>query len=118
MMVLRVFLITVILWFMAVILVASCTHESYANTVQHKAVGLALTGYQDNIGAQPTITSGFFVRNISMRSHISMAKLERDTFTCAGFLCHQSVNPFQLCHLYLTVNGKASIKTIGAHTHA
>lgn len=117
MMLLRGFLIAVILWIMAVILVASCSNESYAKTV-HPHGELALTGYQDNIGAQPTITSGFFVRNISMRSHISMAKLERDTFECAGFLCHQSVNPFQLCHLYLTVNGKASIKTIGAHSHA
>ena len=115
MMLLRGFLIAVILWFMAVILVASCTHESYAKTVQHKAVGLALVGY--NHQSAQSASSGFFVRNISMRSHF-MAKLERDTFECAGILLSLSVNPFQLCHPYLTVNGKASIQSIGAHTHA
>ena len=73
---------------------------------------LALTGYKDNIGAQSA--RAFFVCTISMRSHV-MAELERDIFGCAGFLCHQSVNPFQLCHHYLTVIGKASIKNIGAH---
>ena len=114
MMLLRGFLIAVILWFMAVILVASCTHESYANTI-HPHGELALTGY-NSIGAQ-SASSGFFVRNISMRSHF-MAKLERDTFECAGILLSLSVNPFQLCHHYLTVIGKASIQSIGAHNHA
>lgn len=87
----------------------------YPKHAQQKAVGLALTGYKV-IGVQ-TASSGFFVRQISMRSHI-MAKLERDTFECAGYLLHQSVNPFQLCHHYLTVIGKAPIQVIGAHNHA
>ena len=75
-----------------------------------------LTDCKNNIGAYSPLRA-FFMRKISMRSHV-MAKLERDTFMCAGFLCHQSVNPFQLCHHYLTVIGKASIKNIGAHSHA
>lgn len=114
MMLFRGFLIAVILWFMAVILVASCSNESYAKTV-HPHGELALTGY--NLQGAQSASSGFFVRNISMRSHISMAKLERDTFECAGNLVDQSVNPFQLCHLYLTVNGKAP-QLQGAHSHA
>ena len=87
----------------------------YPKHAQQKAVGIALTGY-NSIGVQ-TALSGFFVRNISMRSHV-MAKLERDIFGCAGFLTSLSVNPFQLCHHYLTVIGKASIQSIGAHNHA
>ena len=115
MMLLRGFLIAVILWFMAVILVASCTYESYANTVQHKAVGLALVGYQVN-GAQ-SASSGFFVRNISMRSHV-MAELEGEAFALASHLSYWSTNPFQLCHHnYLVVIGKAPTNS-GAHSHA
>ena len=74
---------------------------------------LALVGYILR-GAQSA--RAFFVRNISMRSHV-MAKLEGDTFECAGFLCSQSTNPFQLCHPHLVVNGKAPIYK-GAHSHA
>ncbi|MFV5513787.1 hypothetical protein [Acinetobacter gerneri] len=95
------------------ILLASCSVPSYANGVQCKITELALVGYQDYIGAQSA--RAFFVRNISMRLHIVMAELERDTFECAGFLCHQSTNPFQLCHPHLVVNGKAPIKNVGAH---
>ena len=87
----------------------------YPKHAQQKAVGLALTGYNSN-GVQ-TASSGFFVRQISMHSHI-MAKLERDTFECAGDRLSLSVNPFQLCHHYLTVIGKASINSDGAHNHA
>ena len=93
--------------------IASLSRSVYSNTV-HPHGELALVGYDSN-GAQSE--RAFFVRNISMRSHV-MAELERDTSECAGFLCHQSVNPFQLCHHYLTVIGKASIKNIGAHSHA
>ena len=87
----------------------------YPKHAQQKAVGIALTGY-NSIGVQ-TALSGFFVRNISMRSHV-MAKLEGDIFGCAGFLTSLSVNPFQLCHHYLTVIGKASKQSLGAHNHA
>ena len=95
--------------------IANAPQYGYINRALGKISRLALAGYQVN-GAQPTITSGFFVRNISMRSHV-MAKLERDIFGCAGFLTSLSVNPFQLCHHYLTVIGKASI-SLGAHSHA
>ncbi|UUM26088.1 hypothetical protein NQU59_10110 [Acinetobacter colistiniresistens] len=91
--------------------------QGYSNFVQQKAVGLALVGYKLSIGAYSAL-SGFFMRNISMHSHISMAKLERDTFTCAGNLLSLSTNPFQLCHPHLVVNGKASLSlSIGVLTH-
>ena len=92
--------------------IASVSRSAYSNTV-HPHGESVLTDCKDNIGAHSPHWA-FFVRNISMRSHV-MAELERDTSECAGFLCHQSVNPFQLCHHYLTVIGKASIKNIGAH---
>lgn len=88
----------------------------YSKHAQQKAVGLALDGYKSSIGAQ-TALRGFFV-HISMLSHISMAKLERDTFTCVGILLSLSSNPFQFCHPHLDVNGKTSIQSIGAHNHA
>ena len=85
----------------------------YPKHAQQKAVGLALTGYKV-IGVQ-TASSGFFVRQISMRSHV-MAKLERDTFECAGNRLSLSTNPFRLCHLnYLVVIGKAPLNSNGAH---
>ncbi|WP_374528443.1 hypothetical protein [Acinetobacter sp.] len=77
-----------------------------------KITKLVLADYKINIGAQ-SASRAFFVRNISMRSHV-MVKLERDTFECAGSLCYLSANPFQLCHPYLAVNGKAPLN-IGAH---
>ena len=87
----------------------------YPKHAQQKAAGLALTGY--NSLAHTVRFMGFFCMcNISMHSHV-MAKLERDIFGCAGFLTSLSVNPFQLCHHYLTVIGKASI-SLGAHSHA
>ena len=96
------------------IAVASCSKPTYASSV-HPHGELALVGYK-NRGAYSPLRA-FFMRSISMRSHV-MAKLERDTFECAGFLCFQSTNPFQLCHPHLVVNGKASLANKGAHTHA
>ena len=107
----------IFIWIFAVLIVASCSNESYANNVQQKAVGLVLADYNFSLGAQ-SAHRAFFVRIISMRSHIFMAKLERDTFTCAGNLVSLSANPFQLCHPYLAVIGKAPLKSLGAHTHA
>lgn len=95
------------------ITVASCECPSYPNHALSKISKLALAGYNLQ-GVQPTLISGFFVRNISMRSHIFMAKLERDIFGCAGNLVDQSANPFQLCHHYLAVIGKAP-QLQGAH---
>lgn len=105
------FLTLVLIKTITIFFIASYGCPTYAYDI-HPHGGLALTGYQDNIGVQSSLD--YFVRNISMRSHV-MAELERDTFECTGFLCCQSVNPFQLCHHYLTVTGKASIKNIGAH---
>ena len=103
------------IWFFTALVVASCAENTYARPTQQKAVELVLADYFLQ-GVQPTYTSGFFVRNISMRSHV-MAKLERDTFECVGNLVDLSTNPFQLCHPHLVVNGKAP-NTLGAHTHA
>ncbi len=94
--------------------IANMPKYGYINRALSKISKLALVGYKCNKGAQSAYRA-FFVRNISMRSHISMAKLERDTFGCAGFLCSLSTNPFQLCHPHLVVNGKALLKNEGAH---
>lgn len=88
----------------------------YPKYVQQKAVGLALVGYIVN-GVQ-TALSGFFVRQISMRSHIFMVKLERDTFECVGIRLRLSTNPFQFCHPHLVVNGKTPFQVNGVHNHA
>ena len=84
----------------------------YSYFVWCKITRLALVGYYYKGAYSPL--RAFFVRNISMRSHV-MAELEGDTFECAGFLCSQSTNPFQLCHPHLVVNGKAPIYK-GAHS--
>lgn len=86
----------------------------YPKYAQQKAVGLALVGYKFSLGAQ-SYKWAFFVRNISMRLHIIMAELERDTFECAGSLVSLSTNPFRLCHPHLVVNGKAPLISLGAH---
>lgn len=89
--------------------------HSYSKSVQQKAVELVLVGNLLSTGALSALRA-FFVRKISMRSHISMAKLERDTFMCAGTLLNLSTNPFRLCHHHLVVIGKALLKSAGAYT--
>ena len=90
---------------------ANMPKYGYSSSALSKISKLALVGYDSN-GAQSA--RAFFVRNISMRSHV-MAELEGDTFECAGNLLSQSTNPFQLCHHnYLVVIGKAP-KSKGAH---
>ena len=84
----------------------------YIDFVRCKITELALVGYYYKGAYSPL--RAFFVRNTSMRSHV-MAKLEGDTFECAGFLCSQSTNPLWLCHPHLVVNGKAPIYK-GAHS--
>lgn len=59
------------LWLIGSLMIASYSNNAYSNLTQQKAVELALTGYKVN-GVQ-TASSGFFVRTISMRSHV-MAK--------------------------------------------
>ncbi|WP_346314233.1 hypothetical protein [Acinetobacter sp. CWB-B33] len=90
----------------------SCHLPSYANGVQCKITELALVGYKFSNGAQSA--RAFFVREISMRSHV-MAELERDTFECAGNRLSLSTNPFRLRHPHLVVNGEAPLKSSGAH---
>lgn len=92
------------IWFITVILLASCGLPAYAKHVHQKADELALVGYQNSAGVQYINT----VRNISMHLHF-MAELERDTLACAGDLLNLSTNPFQLCHPHLVVNGKAPL---------
>lgn len=94
-----------------VFLIALRKFRSY-DWLVHPHGELALVGYILR-GAQSA--RAFFVRKISMRSHV-MVKLERDTFECAGNLMNQSANPFQLCHPYLAVNGRASKLSLGAHS--
>ena len=103
-----------LVWAITVFLVASCTKPSYANSV-HPHGELALVGYYQ-LAHTVRFMDFFCMRHFSMRSHF-MAKLERDTFTCASDFESLSANPFQLCHHYLTVIGKASI-SLGAHSHA
>lgn len=94
--------------------VTKLTKLDYSSLALSKISKLALVGYDSN-GAQSE--RAFFVRNISMRSHV-MAELERDTFECVGIRLSLSTNPFQLCHPHLVVNGKAPLNSNGAHSHA
>ena len=89
-------------------------HIGYSSLALSKISKLALVGYE--YSAHTVRLMGFFcMRHFSMRSHF-MAKLEGDTFECAGDLESQSTNPFQLCHHnYLVVIGRASINTLGVH---
>lgn len=88
---------------------------SYSVLALCKITKLALVGYISKGAYSPL--RAFFMRILSMHSHV-MAKLEGDTFECAGNLLSLSTNPFQLCHPnYLVVIGKAP-KSKGAHSHA
>lgn len=87
----------------------------YPTSAQQKAVEFVLVGNLLSTGAQSALRA-FFVRKISMRSHISMAKLGKDTFMCAGTLLNLSTNLPWLCHHHLVVIGKALLKSAGAYT--
>ena len=100
-----------LVWAITVFLVASYGRFAYANGV-HPHGELALVGYKLSNGAQSA--RAFFVRKISMRSHV-MAELERDTFECAGNRLSLSTNPFRLRHPHLVVNGEAPLNSNGAH---
>lgn len=116
MMLLRGFLIAVILWFMAVILVASYTYESYATTV-HPHGELALTGYNEK-GVQSTLTSGFFVRFPPMRSHIYASREGRTSSdVLVTFFTSLSTDPFGL-HQSNDSDVQAFNQEKGAHSHA
>ena len=90
-------------------------HIGYSSLALSKISKLALVGYE-YLAHTVRLMDFFCMCIFSMRSHV-MAELEGDTFECAGFLCSQSTNPFQLCHPHLVVNGKAPIYK-GAHSHA
>ena len=97
--------------------IANAPQYGYINRALSKISKLVLADYS-TVGAYSPLRA-FFMRTISMRSHISMAKLGRDIFICAGFQLYLSANPFKLCHPhYLAVIGKAPLKSIGAHSHA
>ena len=81
-----------------------CTNPAYASPVQPH-VGLALTGY--NLQGTQSAPNAVFLC-VPFAYARSMAWLEGDAFARAGNLVDQSVNPFQLCHPHLTVNGRAS----------
>lgn len=101
-------------WLFAVALIAALSNSSYASNV-HPHGELALVGYQ-SLAHIPRINAVFLC--VFLPRSRSMVKLEGDTFACAGNLVNQSTNPFQLCHPYLVVNGRASNQSLGAHTHA
>ena len=95
--------------------IANMPKYGYINRALSKISKLALVGYKLSNGAQSA--RAFFVREISMRSHV-MAELERDTFECAGNRLSLSTNPFRLRHPHLVVNGEAPLNSNGAHSHA
>jgi hypothetical protein len=88
--------------------------NNYPSRALSKISRLALTGYKFSLGVQSA--RAFFVRNISMRSHIYV-ELWRDTFECAGNLVSLSVNPLQLRTNQLTVISEAPVISLGVHTH-
>ena len=96
--------------------IANMPKCGYSSLALGKISKLALVGYE--YSAHTVRLKGFFcMRNISMHSHV-MAELWRDTFECASYLDYWSANPFQLCHPYLAVIGRASKSNLGAHSHA
>ena len=95
--------------------IAKAPQYGYINRALSKISKLVLADYELVSAYSPL--RAFFMRNISMRSHV-MVKLERDIFICAGILTSLSANPFQLCHPYLAVIGKALKQSLGAHSHA
>lgn len=101
----------IVVWAIVVLFVATFGRSTYANGV-HPHGELALVGYKFSNGALSA--RAFFVREISMRSHV-MAELERDTSECAGNRLSLSTNPFRLRHPHLVVNGEAPISSNGAH---
>lgn len=96
--------------------IANMPKCGYSSLALSKISKLVLADYEYT--AHTVRFMGFFcMRHFSMRSHV-MAKLWRDTFECASYLYYLSANPFQLCHPYLAVIGKASELNTGAHNHA
>ena len=95
--------------------IANAPQYGYINRALGKISKLALVGYYYKGAYSPL--RAFFVRKISMHSHL-MVKLERDTFECTGILLSLSSNPFQLCHHHLEVIGKAPLSQKERINHA
>ncbi|WP_228199330.1 hypothetical protein [Acinetobacter johnsonii] len=94
-----------------VFLIALRKFRSY-DWLVHPHGELALTGYKSQ---QAYCPKGLFLCVKSLCVRISMVKLERDTFMCAGHLLSLSVNPFQLCHQLFDSNRQSSFSSTGAH---
>ena len=95
--------------------IANMPKCGYSSLALGKISKSVLAGCKDYIGVHSPHWT-FFVRNISMRSHLNGEAGE-------GHLrmCWLPMSP--VCYLLqprhqLAVNGKASIKYIGAHSHA
>jgi len=73
------------------LILATASRSAYANTV-HLHGELVLADYQFSNGVH-SAPCGFFVRNISMRSHF-MAKLGRDTFYVCRYPFEPVCQPF------------------------
>lgn len=101
-------------WLFAVALIAALSNSSYASHV-HPHGELALVGYE-YLAHTPRLNAVYLC--VPFGTRLSMVKLEGDAFARASYLDYWSTNPFQLCHPYLVVNGRASKQYLGAHTHA
>ncbi len=84
----------------------------YINFVRCKIIELALVGYEYTSAYSPL--RAFFMRKISMLPHLYGEAGEGHLRMCRS-LVYLSTNPFQLCHPHLVVNGKAPLKSNGAH---
>ena len=85
----------------------------YIDFVRCKIIELVLADYQS---LAHTVRFGLFLCVKSLCFRISMVKLERDIFGCAGSLCYLSTNPFQLrLQNHLVVIDEAP-NNIGAHS--
>ena len=92
--------------------IANMPKYGYSYFALCKITKLALTGYKSQ---QAYCPKGLFLCVKSLCVRISMVKLERDTFMCAGHLLSLSVNPFQLCHQLFDSNRQSSFSSTGAH---
>ena len=95
--------------------IANAPQYGYINRALGKISRLALVGYNKSAH---TVRYGLFLCVFSLCIRIVMVKLEGEAFALASYLIYWSTNPFQLCHPYLVVIGKASALKSGAHSHA
>ena len=94
--------------------IANMPKCGYSSLALGKISKSVLAGCKDYIGVHSPHWT-FFVRNISMRSHLNGEAGEGHLRMCRS-LVYLSTNPFQLCHPHLVVTGKAPKQTQGAHS--